>query len=521
MKKIILLIITSVFAFANIGKITSVRGDVIIQRDTQSIKAVSGLSLYINDTIKTKAKAKSLILFNDKTSITIGSKSTFIIKDYSFNKKIAKNSKANFYFGTGMFRTITGKIGKLNRDGFKITTSSGTIGIRGSDGTTVVSDNGNIQHTVHHGAFVMTDTKSGQTVFIPSGSTGKIKVNSGISVAISTKDDLKATSDEKENKADKKEIKKEDKKETNKEDKKEDKKETNKEDKKEDKKETKKEDKADKKRDRQETRADKKRARQEANADKKRARQEARADKKEIRQSTISTKLAILTEDTNNIPEQAPAVKVPEVEVPEVEAHEEETIYNAISSEEKYIGHRKESDTLVSKTATIDFTSATKKRYGNNKYFEYGFVHINDNNDRVYATTTNIIPSEKLDNIINNKQTASYSGGVAAYVGIGDNAVESGGSIHLDFDFSKAEKNRLTGGKIIITEGNYRATILSGRVNSDGFKASKIEQAADSTGNVEGGYVVGSFYGDNAQEAGGKFQLNDKYIRGAFGTKKD
>ncbi|MEA3383715.1 MAG: FecR family protein, partial [Campylobacterota bacterium] len=171
MKTLLLLLISSIITLANVGKITAIKGEVYIDRDSKKIVASVGSILQLKDVIKTENKSKALILFNDKTSITIGKKSTLTVEDYVFDTINPKKSKATFGFGQGVFRTITGKIGKLNKDKFKIKTSTASIGIRGTNFIVKVSPDG-IQMGVQDGAIF----------FVPKGSTQAIDIQKGFKV---------------------------------------------------------------------------------------------------------------------------------------------------------------------------------------------------------------------------------------------------------------------------------------------------------------------------------------------------
>ncbi|MEA3512769.1 MAG: Ig-like domain-containing protein, partial [Campylobacterota bacterium] len=166
MKKIILILLTiSTFAFANVGKITAIKGEVYVQRAAEQKTATIGLILEIDDKIITKKKSKALILFNDNTSITIGKSSNMDIKSFVYDQKVASNNKAEFGFGQGVFRTITGKIGKLNKSKFKIKTSTASIGIRGTVFDVVVNDKGVPDVGVLDGAVALSFTKDMQNEF--------------------------------------------------------------------------------------------------------------------------------------------------------------------------------------------------------------------------------------------------------------------------------------------------------------------------------------------------------------------
>jgi hypothetical protein len=168
MKILFILSINFLILFANIGKITSVKGEVYIDRNNNQIAARSGSILEIKDKIITKDASKALVLFNDKTSITIGNNSILAVKKYVFDTKVPSNNKASFGFGNGIFRTITGKVGKLNPKGFTIKTSSATIGIRGTIFEVSVTPKN-----------LVVDVASGKTWVLPQGQTVPTDVPQG------------------------------------------------------------------------------------------------------------------------------------------------------------------------------------------------------------------------------------------------------------------------------------------------------------------------------------------------------
>ncbi len=138
MKKILLLLfILANFLFASIGQITALVGDVKISRDSNTILAKLGEKLEKNDVINSSKGSKAQITMNDNTIITIGQNSTLNIFDYVYDESKPKDSKASFGFMKGSFKSITGKIGKINKDRFKLKTKSASIGIRG---TTIIGN---------------------------------------------------------------------------------------------------------------------------------------------------------------------------------------------------------------------------------------------------------------------------------------------------------------------------------------------------------------------------------------------
>jgi hypothetical protein len=136
-KALFLLFILTNFLFANIGQITALVGDVKISRDSKTILAKLGEKLEKNDVINSAKASKAQVTLNDNTIITIGQNSTLNIFDYAYDVNKPKDSKASFGFMKGSFKSITGKIGKINKERFKLKTKSASIGIRG---TTIIGN---------------------------------------------------------------------------------------------------------------------------------------------------------------------------------------------------------------------------------------------------------------------------------------------------------------------------------------------------------------------------------------------
>jgi hypothetical protein len=133
MKKIaILLLLFTISLFANIGKISAFSGDVKVDRNTKLLNATVGFILEQKDTVKTSDNAKAQIVFEDGTVISIGKNAILNINEFINDTTNPKNSKVDVKFAEGAFKTITGGIGKVAPDRFKLQTKSASIGIRGT-----------------------------------------------------------------------------------------------------------------------------------------------------------------------------------------------------------------------------------------------------------------------------------------------------------------------------------------------------------------------------------------------------
>lgn len=130
--KLILFLLLSISAWANIGIVMVAKGEVKIKRVAYVVllDAKSGMKLLKSDEVFTQAKSRAQIILNDDTIITVGAKSSMTFEDFVLD---GNKSKVDMRANRGFFRSVTGKIGKLAPERFKVKTASATIGIRGTD----------------------------------------------------------------------------------------------------------------------------------------------------------------------------------------------------------------------------------------------------------------------------------------------------------------------------------------------------------------------------------------------------
>ena len=134
MKKIILMFLIFVSTlFANIGKITLLEGEAFVKRGEETLRLNISDSISNNDFIETKTNSKVKITFIDNTIITIGKESSLKIEDYFFDSNNKNSAKTELSVSKGAFHAITGQIGKVNPEKFKLKTKNATIGIRGTE----------------------------------------------------------------------------------------------------------------------------------------------------------------------------------------------------------------------------------------------------------------------------------------------------------------------------------------------------------------------------------------------------
>ena len=130
-KSLFLLMFLSTTVFVQIGQVVALTGDVKLERESKIQELLLKDKVLENDQITTLNDSRTQLLLNDETVITVGENSIFKMDEYLLNEEKDSTLKMNFLNGT--FKVITGKIGKLNPDSFKIQTKTASIGIRGTE----------------------------------------------------------------------------------------------------------------------------------------------------------------------------------------------------------------------------------------------------------------------------------------------------------------------------------------------------------------------------------------------------
>ena len=170
MRLILSLLLAVSYLCANVGTIVDVVGNSTLTRATKQIKVVPKLELKKHDLIKTGRDAKVKIFFKDNTAVSLGKNTTFEIDSYLFTEK--KDSNIKFKVLKGFFKTVTGKIGKVAPNRFKLQTKTATIGIRGTVFAAEVGTKADV--VICTDGAVVLFTPSGE-VELPAGNLSEIK----------------------------------------------------------------------------------------------------------------------------------------------------------------------------------------------------------------------------------------------------------------------------------------------------------------------------------------------------------
>ncbi|MEH6447581.1 MAG: FecR family protein [Oleispira sp.] len=123
----------SVLAADIAGRIIMARGDVQAITNKGTIRQLKRRdSIYSHEIIKTGIDSKVQIRFIDNALLALKAESELNIKAYVYSEVDDKDNQVLMELVAGGFRTLTGKIGKGNKEAYKVNTPVASIGIRGT-----------------------------------------------------------------------------------------------------------------------------------------------------------------------------------------------------------------------------------------------------------------------------------------------------------------------------------------------------------------------------------------------------
>ncbi|MDO8465831.1 MAG: FecR family protein [Gallionella sp.] len=123
-----------------IGRVLVAVGDTAALRNGVEVKLARGGEIQSGDTLRVGETSNMQVRFTDESIIALRSNSVFRIDDYKFESE--KNlGKSFFSLVKGGMRSITGLIGRFNRDNYAVKATSATIGIRGTHFVLAQCDN--------------------------------------------------------------------------------------------------------------------------------------------------------------------------------------------------------------------------------------------------------------------------------------------------------------------------------------------------------------------------------------------
>jgi hypothetical protein len=115
------------------GTVTQLSGPLLDKKGDGTVKILSLKSeVESGDTLVTEKNTYALVKFIDNSEITLKPGTTFKIENFAFDEGKPGGDSAAFNLVKGGLRSVTGLLGKRNKEKFEMKTPSATIGIRGT-----------------------------------------------------------------------------------------------------------------------------------------------------------------------------------------------------------------------------------------------------------------------------------------------------------------------------------------------------------------------------------------------------
>ncbi len=101
-----------------------------------------GAEINAGDSINTAAGARAQIRFADGGFVSLQPGTLFRVDEYNYQNKTDGNERGFFSLLKGGFRAVTGFIGHLHKNTYRVRTAEATLGIRGTGYNMALRDNG-------------------------------------------------------------------------------------------------------------------------------------------------------------------------------------------------------------------------------------------------------------------------------------------------------------------------------------------------------------------------------------------
>jgi len=163
MKYLFLLSLYVLSLSANIGSVTALKGDAKLTRQKSVTQLTLNAIISEKDLINTASKSRVQVILRDDTVITIGPESEYYFEAFQDDGDL----KIEMRIDHGFFKSVTGKIGKIAPERFKIKTRASSIGIRGTQFMAYVAEDEEMIGCIQGAIIVWTN--SGLTFDVPAG----------------------------------------------------------------------------------------------------------------------------------------------------------------------------------------------------------------------------------------------------------------------------------------------------------------------------------------------------------------
>lgn len=170
---LVLALISAAFAGqaqAAAGRIEFAIGPVsVVGADGRSRPAARGIEVDSGDTVRT-SDGRVQMRMTDGAFISLQPNTEFGIKEYKFEGRTDGSESAFYSLLKGAMRTVTGLIGRVNRNKYLVSTPTATVGIRGTGGLIQVLQDGGTLVQGTSGIWFLANPAG--TIDVPAGVAG-------------------------------------------------------------------------------------------------------------------------------------------------------------------------------------------------------------------------------------------------------------------------------------------------------------------------------------------------------------
>lgn len=154
-------------------------GSVIaIGQDGRSRALDKGAEVATGDRIETASAGRAQLRFTDGAFVSLQPNTTFEVREYHFTGRTDGSERGVFGLLRGAFRTVTGLIGRVNRNTYQVQTPTATVGIRGTGGVIALLEDGTLRVTGTSGTWSINKPNQKQ-LDVPAGTIGEASPTPG------------------------------------------------------------------------------------------------------------------------------------------------------------------------------------------------------------------------------------------------------------------------------------------------------------------------------------------------------
>jgi len=144
-------------------------------KDGRARALAKGGEVLAGDRVVTR-NGRAQLRFTDGAYVSLQPNTTFEVREYNYDGKTDGSERGIFGLLRGAMRTVTGLIGRVNRNAYQIQTPTATVGIRGTGGIIEVLPDGTTRVTGTSGIWYL--AKPNRDVLdVPAGTVGEASPN--------------------------------------------------------------------------------------------------------------------------------------------------------------------------------------------------------------------------------------------------------------------------------------------------------------------------------------------------------